>query len=984
MKKKLVVWVLGCLCTSMSVMAQKDITVSGLVQDKGNGEPVVQATIQLLTMKDSAFVAGNVSDVEGKFKLPAVDAGKYLLKVSYTGYVPSWKNLDLNRDNRSVNVGTILLSTDAVLLKGATVTAELAEVQVVEDTVVYNAGAYRVPPGSMLEELVKKLPGAQVDENGKITINGKDVKKIMMNGKEFFSGDTETAMKNVPVEMVDKLKAYDRQSDLARVTGIDDGEEETVLDLTVKPGMNKGWFGNADLGYGTEDRYAAQGTMSHFDDAQQMMLIGNANNVGGRGFPGGGGGFRGGMGGMGGGGLQANKDAGFNFAFEKGNFEMGGDVRYRHRDTDNHSITASETFLQSGNSFSNSESKSLGCTEGFEANFRLEWEPDTMTNIIFRPRFTYNQSDNWSDRTSATFNEDPYLLSDNPLYDAYVNGFNWDSTLVNTNKSLSQSNSKNWSAGGTLQVNRRLNNEGRNITFVGSFNYGDSDSESLSASEVKYFLDANRNKDIRNRYNVTPGKNWNYSGQFTYSEPIMEQTYLQFSYKFTESYNKNDRSTYDFSNAYPDYMTSSILGFPMLPEDYESYLDKAQSQFSEYYNYTHEAQAMLRVNRENYQFNVGFTVLPQKTEMEYKYLKIDTTVTRNVVNFTPNVRFRYRWDKQTQLDVNYRGRSSQPSMTDMLDFEDDTNPLNITQGNPGLKPSFSHNLNAHFRTYNMDRQQSIFGMLGGQLTQNSVSSRVTYNTETGGRITRPENINGNWTLNGMLGFNTALTNKKFTISTNTSARYDNSVQFFAQNLMASQKSTTRSLNLGENLRGTYRNDWESGWGLEVSLNGRFDYQHAENEMQPDRNLDTYMFSYGGSTNITLPWNMTISTDMSMNSRRGYSEPGMNTNELIWNAQIAQSLFNGAGTLSLQFYDILKEQSNISRTINAAMRQDSETNAINSYCMLHFIYRLNIFGDGQNAFRGGPRGGEGGGFGGGMRGGGMRGGFGGGFGGGGRF
>lgn len=929
----------------MSMAQKKDVVVSGLVQDKKSAEPVMQATVQLLTVKDSAFVAGNVSDLDGRFALPGVVAGNYLMKVSYTGYVPQWKNLTLKK---STDVGTILLEQDAVLLQQATVTAEVAEVQVVEDTVVYNAGAYRVPPGSMLEELVKKLPGAEVDESGKITINGKEVKKIMMNGKEFFSGDTETAMKNVPVEMVEKLKAYDKQSDLARVTGIDDGEEETVLDLTVKKDMNKGWFGNVDLGYGTEDRYAARGMINHFKEGLQIAALGNANNVGGRGFPGGGGGFR-----WGGSGLNANKDAGFNFAFEKDKIELGGDVRYRHRDSDSKSKSASETFLQSGNSFSNSRSTSLGCSEGFEANFRLEWEPDTMTNIIFRPRFTYNASDNWSESTSATFNEDPYKFPTiDPLGQIDDVNFwimNGDTAIVNSNKSKSQSNSESWNASGSIQVNRRLNSEGRNITFRGSYSYSDSENESLSASDVIYFL--RDSTYSRNRYNLTPGKNWDYSLQATYSEPIFKQTYLQFSYKFTESYSKSDRSTYDFSELTDYYLN----GFPNVPENYLDYLDKDQSKFAEYYNYTHEAQVMLRVNREKYQLNVGFTALPQTTKMNYKYLGTDTTVTRNVVNFTPNVRFRYRWTKQHQLDVRYRGRSSQPSMTDLLPITDDSNPLNITMGNPGLKPSFNHNLNAHYRNYIVEKQRGIFAMLRAQLTQNSVSSKVTYNTETGGRITRPENINGNWNAGGMFGFNTALTNKKFTISTFTNADYSNSVQYFSQNQMASEKNTTRTINLREHLRGTFRNDWESGWGLEVSLNGNISYQHAENEMQPDRNLDTYTFSYGGSTNVTFPWKMTLSTDMGMNSRRGYSESSMNTNELIWNAQVAQTLFNGAGTISLQFYDILQEQSNISRTINAAMRRDTETNAINSYCMLHFIYKLNVFGNGQSAFRGGPGG-----------------------------
>ncbi|MBR5803943.1 MAG: TonB-dependent receptor [Bacteroidaceae bacterium] len=967
--KKLLSLLIVCVCASaMSFAQEKNVVVSGLVQDKKTAEPVMQATVQLLTVKDSTFVAGNVSDEDGRFALPSVASGSYLLKISYTGYTTMWKSLSVNK---STDMGILALEQDAVLLKQATVTAQLAEVQVVEDTVMYNAGAYRVPPGSMLEELVKKLPGAQVDENGQITINGKKVSKFMMNGKEFFSGDQETAMKNVPVEMIDRLKVYDRQSDLARVTGIDDGNEETVIDMQVKPGMAKGWFGNTDLGYGTEDRYSARLMLNHFDDVAQTSILGGANNVGGRGFPGGAGGF---MGGGGGGGLRSNKNAGFNFAMERDNIEFGGDIRYTHNDSDNKTITSSETFLQSGSSYSNSRSNSMSCSGNWNINFRLEWTPDLYTNIIFRPTITFSRSNSFSESNSATFNQDPYEYTSDPLRDAH-NAEVWaeNDPRVNLNDSKSNSDTDNLNASGTLQVNRRLSDEGRNLTFVGTYSYGDSESKSVSASNVDYI--STGSKDIRNRYNVTPGKNWNYNLQFTYSEPIMEDTYLQFIYSFSESYTLNDRSTYDFSpvplrnefgqivydefgqivyannEQYVDYMND---GFPMTPEDYKSYLDKEQSQYQERYNYNHEGQAMLRVNRDNYQFNAGFTVLPQTTKMDYKYLGKDTILKRTVVNFTPNIRFRYNWDKQTRVEMTYRGRSSQPNMTDMLDITDDTNPLNITQGNPGLKPSFNHNMSANFNTYNMDKQRSIFGNIGGSLTQNNVSSKVTYDPATGGRITRPENINGNWSANGSFGFNTALPNKHFTVSTNTNASYNNSVQYFSQIGVTpngeSVKNATRSINAGEQLRGTYRNDWENGWGLEVTLSGNLNYQHAENDMQPERNMDTYMYSYGGSTNVNFPWNMTLSTDMSMNSRRGYSDPNMNTDELIWNAQIAQALFNGAATLSLQFYDILHEQSNISRTINASMRRDSESNAINSYCMVHFIYRLNIFGDGRNAFR----------------------------------
>ena len=240
---------------------------------------------------------------------------------------------------------------------------------------------------------------------------------------------------------------------------------------------------------------------------------------------------------------------------------------------------------------------------------------------------------------------------------------------------------------------------------------------------------------------------------------------------------------------------------------------------------------------------------------------------------------------------------------------------------------------------------------------NQVSSRRTYNPETGGYTTKPENINGNWNLFGMLGSNTALKNKEFTISTNTNVNYQNMVSYISDRSVqeaGNDKNTTKRLGLGERLRGTYRNDW-----FEFSLNGSINYTHLRNSYQTNNNQDTYQYSYGASTNINLPWNMTLSSDISQNSRRGYSDASMNRDELIWNAQIAQSFLKGnAATISLQFYDILRRQSNISRSISAAMRQDIEYNAIYSYAMIHFVYKLNLFGGKQGG--GAPGRGPGGG------------------------
>ena len=289
MKRLSVGLVLMLLCT-LSIFAQnKVISVSGRVVESDSKEPAAQATVQLLSLPDSAYAAGIASSNKGWFTLPKVKAGKYLLKISYIGFRTKFVPVQLSNNVPEKKMGNIALEPDAVMLSEAVITGTAPEVTVKEDTLEYNSTAYRTPEGAMLEELVKKLPGAEIDDDGNVKINGKEVKKIMVDGKEFFGGDVKTGLKNLPVDMVDKLKTYDKKSDLARITGIDDGEEETVLDLTVKKGMNQGWFGNVDLAGGTEDRYMGRAMINRFYDKTQFSIIGSANNVNDQGFSGGGG-----------------------------------------------------------------------------------------------------------------------------------------------------------------------------------------------------------------------------------------------------------------------------------------------------------------------------------------------------------------------------------------------------------------------------------------------------------------------------------------------------------------------------------------------------------------------------------------------------------------------------------------------------------------------------------------------------------------------
>ena len=332
---------------------------------------------------------------------------------------------------------------------------------------------------------------------------------------------------------------------------------------------------------------------------------------------------------------------------------------------------------------------------------------------------------------------------------------------------------------------------------------------------------------------------------------------------------------------------------------------------------------------------------PQRTKLSYQKDKLDTVVTRNVFNLSPNIRFRYKISETSQLDFRYRGSSSQPSMTDLLDVTDDSDPLYISRGNPGLKPSWSNNLSLFHNNYIVDRQMGWMANIRFGQTSNSISNAMHYDEKTGVRTTRPENINGNWNIGSDMMFNTAFgPDKSWNFVTFTNISYNNSVGYVSTgNDTVSRKNVTKTLGLGENLRLTYRTGL-----LEVGVNGGFNYQHSRNKLQTNANMDTWNFNYGATANVSFDWNMQISTDIRMNSRRGYSDASMNTNELIWNAQLSQSFLKGnAATLSVQLYDILHEQSNVSRIINAQMRSDTWNNSINSYLLVKFLYRLNIFG-----------------------------------------
>ena len=939
------------MLVAIASLAQERL-ISGKITDRDTKDPVEQVTIQLLKT-DSTYVSGAISNERGLFHVNAPANGKYLLKITSVGYKPTVKRIQISED-KNLAMGNVVIGADAIMLKGAVVTAMAQKVSLKEDTFVYNSAAYRTPEGSVVEELVKRLPGAEVSDDGTIKINGKEVKKILVDGKEFMTGDTKTALKNLPTSIIDKIKAYDEKSDLSKVTGIDDGEEQTVLDFGVKKGMNKGVISNIDLGVGNKNRYNMRGMGGYFANNNRFMLFANANNTSDRGFGGGPGrGFWGGANG-----LNASKMIGANYNYElKDKFKFNTSLRWNHSDGDVWSSRSSENFMGTSSSFSNSLSQSYSRSNSWNGNIRLEWMPDSMTNILFRPSISWSSSDGLSGSQSASYNKDPYTITTkDPLSEEGIEEMEKAEAMVNSQLTNGITYSDNNNINGMLQVNRKLGNKGRNITFRVDAKYTDNDSKSISLNNAKlYLVQTAEGKDSTyqtNRYNLTPSKNYSYAGQLTYSEPLWKATFLQFSYKFTYSYSKSDRSTYDFSK-YAMSGDHEYRGWDSYLNPFAGHLndyrDDNLSRFSEYRNYNHDIQVMMRFIRSKYNLNFGVMIQPQRSNFIYDYMGNHKDTVRTVTNFSPTLDFRYRFSKMSNLRINYRGTTSQPSISQLLDITDNSDPLNISMGNPGLKPSFTQNFRLFYNNFVQNHNKGIMTFVNFSTTNNSISNKVTYDETTGGRITRPENINGNWNAMGAFMFNCSIDSAGvWNINTGAHANYNNYVSYLSLDKKSdSQKNTTRSITWRQNLSFSYRNDW-----AEFSLDGTLTYNKAKNKLQPTSNLETWQFSYGPSMTLTAPWGTSLNSSLSINSRRGYNDSSMNTDEFVWNAQLSQGFLKGKPlTIMLQFYDLLRQQSTFSRAISATSRTDTEYNAINSYAMLHVVYRLNLFG-GKEARKGG--------------------------------
>lgn len=911
---KCLLMLLMILFSPMAFAQQSSVNVTGSVVEQGSDTPIEQATVRLLNVKDSAMVRGVVSARNGSFTLKNVKKGSYLLHVTFIGYDPLYQPLQITGKKNPVNVGKLELSDGAIELGEAVVIGKAPEVTVRNDTVEYNADSYKVTEGSVLEDLLKKMPGVEVDSEGKITVNGKEVKKVMVDGKEFFSDDPKVASKNLPAKMIDKLQVLDKKSDMAQMTGFDDGEEETVINLTVKPGMKQGWFGNAYGGYGSKDRYEGNVMVNRFVNNDQITFMGGANNTNNMGFSdlastmfsgmGGGGGRRGGFGA--GSGITSSGNAGLNFSkeFKPDKLTLGGNTRYSHSDNDARSKSDRQNILPGdSSSYDNSEAMSRTKSDNFGVDFRLEWKPDTMTQLIFRPSFSFSHSmnDNFSDATTLDNERD----------------------TVNTNRSSNYSESNGYNLNASIDFSRKLNNKGRVFSATLSGGNSDSYSDGMNRSDIVYFnqTDALKNSiiDQRSRYD---NKGFNYRVYVSWVEPIGHNNFIQATYSISQRKQEALKNVYnqDADGIY-------------------NVLDSAYSQSYRNNFISQRASLSFKSQRAKFNYTIGLNLDPSYSSSEN--FVGDTTlskITRKVVNLSPMAQFNYMFDKRTNLRIMYNGRTSQPSMTQLQPVADISDPTNITIGNPDLNPRYTNNVFIRFQQFTPEKQRAFMIMANGSYIINDIVSYTSYNQETGVKTTTYKNVNGNYSGNVRMMLNTPLKNKKFSINSMTMASFANSNGYINE-----EKNTNRNLILSE--RGGI--DFRSSY-LDLGVNGNIRYNATSNSLQKENNQNTFNYGAGGYTTIYLPLDFKIESDVNWSTNSGYGD-GFKQNEVLWNASASKSfLKNNQGTLRFKIYDILQQRSNISRSVTASYIQDSEYNTLGSYFMVHFIYRFSIFKGGASA------------------------------------
>ena len=952
-----------------------------LVEEKSS-EAVPFATVSLTPAGSTKASKYALTDNNGAATITRVNRGAYVIKAEIMGY----KNYELQIVvTKDVDLGTVKMAEDAVALDAAKVSAVGNPILIKKDTIEYNASSFKTSDNDMLEQLLKKLPGVEVGTDGSITANGETIKKITIDGKTFFLDDPQLASKNIPAKIIDKIKVVEKKSDQAMFTGIDDGDEETVIDLKLRPGMAEGWFGNV-MGGGGHDvpgngsdmndwRYQGAAMIGRFTDKSQISIILNGNNTNNRGFNDVAGsmmqnmrGSRGmgrGMGGWrGNNGISTSWMGGLNGAFTllDGDMDLSGNYLYNGTDKYVEEETSKTTYMEDGTHLINKEKGTNNTfTQGHRFGVRMEHKFSENTSILFEPQFNFGR---------GHFSE----FSDFETRQTVLGNTN-ETYAVNDGYNSNKGWNNNWSTSGFLLLRQKLGKKGRTISASVRYSFSNNDLDGFNQSLTKAYLDpATPDEKVNQRYDQRTNST-SLSGRLVYTEPIVKNLFLEANYQYSWNINTSLKNTFDSAT---DNLVDGLLVYNA---DGETISDNYSNDIKNV-SHNHRAGLNLSYQLKKFRAQLGAAANPTQTYNmtngeEYR---------SNVVNWSPQAMLYYSPNENLNLRMFYFGRSAQPSTSQLMPVPDNSNPLNISLGNPYLKPYFNHNIRGRFGYTNKKTFTSINLNLRATMVDNAITSAQWYDS-FGRQYSIPVNGPTTVSLNGRLFINSPLGKSGFSIFSMTFANYNESVSYIGTDSFKMQDSdryyneetadfdydrfhkdfpdlekasdkftrnNTQTVGLTQRLRFTYRNDF-----VELNLGGRTRMSKSWYTIQNANLQTTWNNQVDGSMNWTIPGGINLIADVDYNWYNGYTTP--QEDEIILNAEITKLLFKKKLTLALKAYDILGQSKNLSVTDASNYHLETRNNTLGRYIILSLTYRFGNFNKGPQGR--GPGGHGPGGFGG---------------------
>ena len=904
----------------ITLFAQQRVDVTGktlVVSNNGEGQEVLPYTnILVLEAGDSTLVKGVMSDAGGNFRLSfhAKKESPYLLKVSYIGMKPEFRAL--NTGKTKIHVGNIVL-TEGLELSEVVVTAPIKEVELVGDTTVINADAYRIPEGSNLEELVKKIPGLEYDRQNKTLVyNGLPIAEINVNGEAFFAGNHALALENLPADLVSRIKVYDKRSEMEKFMGIKTGEENYVLDLQTKKEFNGTLMTSVAAGKGNNKKKEAELISNFFKTGGENLSViaksGNRNMT------------------------SANKDnrqdnVAVNFLKKFGKkIHLNGNVMYSNAINGNEGTSYYEQYLKTGNRYRYATSDRHNTNRMASTMLSMKWNIDKMTLLNLSGSFSAMKGTNGSDSRQATYNENPELDITAP-FNGEENGQTENDIRVNGIRMNSRSTSANRQYFLNADLTRRLNEKGSSLGLTMQYSEGRGKNEAFSVSSTTYYQlqDEWGNDSVlyRNQYYDSPNRNRKFSLGLILTHPLHKSLRALLSYKFRRENQNNDRNTYDLSRFFDGTDDEPLY---TLPEGYEAAYTDSLSNRSRSHTTAHEVALHLNYTDRTWEINAGLSVVPERQSLDQKTGRMQADTLRTSVNYYPAVTVLWH-KKKTRVQLSYEGDTKQPGLTELLTLTDNSDPLNITRGNPSLRPSYNQRVRLEAR----DTKIGLNGDMTWANTVNSVTRAVTYNTQTGGIESYPVNVNGNWNARATVRYQKRI-KRRFSVTARTGASFSQNVSLINEGQQEMpERSTTHNTTLNANLRFGYQPQWGG-----FDLTGDWRFRHSTNLLRETGDY-TRDYRLGVNAYADLPGGIQLRSDVDYSFRNGTNITPGEDDQVVWNASLSwRFLKQKKAELSFYWADILSQKKNFTRSVSSSGLSERHTQQIGSWFMLSFKYRFN--------------------------------------------